>query len=249
MKYIIAILLTLLAYCWINPATAAIAHRDTQSNGTTGTSNAITSVDAAAGSDLAIVVTVSYKDNGGGEVTGVVWDAATANEAFTQIGGEIKNGEANLQMWLLVAPTSKTATVTISTTNSVRQTGVASVYTGVHQTVPTDTGNINSANGSTETVIGYSVTAQTDQLIVHGGAQVSAGPDTVTANTGTLRATPAATGGGTDTRGMYQDKVGTGSLFTMSFTMSAADNWAILYFVLRDTTYSPPAGRRRSMTN
>jgi hypothetical protein len=212
------------------------AHRDTQTASSASTNSLdITSVDASAGTDLAIVVSIAYKDTGGGEVTGVTWDSATANESFTQVGTESKNGEANSQMWVLANPTSKTATVTIATTNAVRIVGVANVYTNTDQSSPIRGASVASANGTTgnSAPITVNVVANADEMVIDAGAQVSAGPDTISSQSGTARGSTTATGGGTDTIGMAQEIPSTGATETMSYTMSADDNWAIIAAALQ----------------
>lgn len=221
----------------------AVAHRDTQSAGDTTTSLAIASVDASAGTDLGIICKISYKDNSGGEVTGVAWDVATENQAFTQVGSEEKNGECNVQMWELGAPVSKTATITITTTNSVRIVGAGSVYTGVDQTNPIRAASVASANGTTGSTadITVDVVALDTEMVIDSAGQCSAGPDTIDTQTGTARSNDTATGGGNDTRGMSQEILQVAdNTETMAYNMSDDDNWAIIAASLQEPAALTP---------
>jgi hypothetical protein len=213
-----------------------ITHSNTYSNGGTATTNVVSSV-ANTGTDRVMVCSVAYKDAGGGEVTGVAFNAAGGDEAFTQLGSESKNGEANSQLWYLAGGSDETANVTVSTTNSVRQVAVVNVYTGVDQANPFREAANASANGTNGTVT-VDVTALDTEVVVDAMAQVSAGPDTVSSQSGTGRGSNTATGGGTDTIGASQSITSTGATETMSYTMSSTDNWATSAGALQKTIQS-----------
>lgn len=201
----------------------------TSYNGTATTHTSATHT--ITGSDPALLCAISYKDNGGGEVTGVQYAGA---ENFVQFSSESKNGEANSQMWSLAAPVATSGTVVVSTTNSVRLVFHVNSYTGCDQTNPLRAASANSANGTDGTLTVDITTLSVDELAVDAGSQVSAGPDTVTSQSGTSRGDAPESGGGTDARGVAQELTGTGGADTMSYTMSSSDNWAIIGGALQE---------------
>lgn len=218
---------------------AAIVHVSTTPYNGTATTHDITSV-TVTGTDPVLIVKIAYRDSGGGEVTAVVWDWDGVAEALTQLGSESKNGEANAQMWYLAAPTAKTATLRISTTNSVRIVAAASVYTGVDQTNPFRTAATASNNGTTASpTVTVIIRSGEGEMVVDSLAQVSAGPDTATGDH-TERHNAAETGGGTDTRGASQEKLETVVLgVIMGWTMADGDNWAIIAAPLQEPQSEP----------
>ncbi len=212
-------------------------HGSTQRSGNAGTTSLdITSV-AVTGTDPTLVVKVAYKDNAGGEIISVVWDAVVENQALTQIGTEERNGNANSSLWSLAVPVAKTATVTISLTNSVRIVGAASVYTGVDQTNPFRTVAVAQANGNSASPT-VDVVALNDEMVVDSLAQVSAGPDSALGDH-TERHDFIAIGGGDDTKGASQEKASTGATETMGWTMGGSDNWAVVAAPLQEPQAAP----------
>ncbi|KKN93618.1 hypothetical protein LCGC14_0194500 [marine sediment metagenome] len=77
---------------------------------------------AVAGSNTGLLCLLGHgqKTNGGGAyATSVVWDVAGVGEALTVVtGGQQQNVKSVVEMWLKVAPTSKTATVTVTWTST-----------------------------------------------------------------------------------------------------------------------------------
>ncbi len=214
----------------------AIAHVTTVQGNSGGTDTlTLSSVAISSTTDAGIIVKIGYKDNGGGEVTGVVFNT---DEAFTQVGSESKNGEANSQMWQLGAPTDATADVVISFTNSVRCTGGASVYGDVDQTNPIRAASVASANGTDDSPT-VDVVALADEMVIDSMCQCSAGPDTISAQDGTGRHDQAGIGGGNDTRGASQEIASAGATETIGYTLSSDDNWATIGAALQQPGAGP----------
>ena len=223
-------------------AVATITHGSTQTAGGPSKTLNLTSV-VVTGPNPVLIVKIAYRDNAGGEVTSVVWDSAGVNETLTQLGSESRVNNVNSQMWYKANLTAKTATVTITTTNTVRMVGAASVYTGVNQTNPFRIAANATSTGidATPTV---DVVALNGEMVVDSLAQVSAGPDTATASQ-TERHNVAQTGGGKDVRGASQEVASTGATETIGWTMNSSDRWAIIAGALQEspTTYEQSAYR------
>lgn len=196
--------------------------------GTTLASPSIT----VTGTDAGLIVTIQYKDNAGGSIVSVVWDAAGVNESLTQLGSEVNGGNANASIWYRAAPTAKSAVVTITFSATRRACMSAHVYTGVDQTNPFRAAAVATNTGTNDTPT-VGVVALNDELVIDSMAQVSAGPDTATGDH-TERHDNAATGGGTDTRGAAQEKSSTGATETMQYTMGGAEDWSIIAAPLQE---------------
>lgn len=211
---------------------AGINHSETFTTTDDGTTSLDIGNVVSSGTNRVLVVKIAYRDSAGGEVTGVDWDSGGTPVALTQLGSEARNGNANSQIWYLANPSDKTATTTITTTNSVRIVAAASIYTGVDQTNPfrTAANATNNGNDGSPTV---NVVALFGEVVVDSLAQVSAGPDTATGDH-PERHDAAAVGGGDDTRGASQEKISTGATETMGWTMSASDSWGIIAGALQE---------------
>ncbi len=133
----------------------------------------LSSVTVPTSTNRAMYVFVSaYTKNTGGcagtqEESNVDWDTAGVNEAFTNIGCDNTNKD-RVSIWKLVAPTEKTADITISHTTSNNWNWGGAVYgvyvlSGVHQTTPDDGFNGNSGNSGASTV---SVSSATGDLVL-----------------------------------------------------------------------------------
>lgn len=211
----------------------AIAHGSTTTGTATSSQSVITiSSHVVTGTDPALIVKVATKGTGV-TVSSVFWDVAGVNEQLTQLNTDI-NGDARSSLFYRAAPTAKTADVTINLSGNSRSVGAASTYTGVHQGAPFRTAANNSNNG-TDAAPTVDIVALNTEMVVDSLCQVSAGPDTATADH-TQRSNTASLGGGTDTRGASQEKASTGATETMGWTMSDADNWAIAAGALQEPT-------------
>jgi len=213
-----------------NPLDVPIVYRSTVSNSSAGTNSLVISNAVNTGTNRVMVVSIGYKDAGGGEVTNVRFNAAGGDVEFVQLSTESKNGEANSQMWYLAGASSETADVTVVTTNSVRIGAAVSVFTNVDQTNPFRTAATASSNGTTgnSAPITVDVIANDEETVIDSAVHVSAGPDTVSSQTGKSRSEVTGAGGGTDVRAMSQTLDSSGATETMAYTMSSDDNWATI---------------------
>lgn len=177
------------------------------------------------GSDAVLIVGLAYKDNSVLTPDSILFNGA---EAFVVARAAADGGDAQCLLWVLTGPTVTTANVVITMPSSVRMVGYTALFTNVNQSTPFVVGNMNDANG-TDTNPTITITSAADEIVVDAMAQVSAGPDTIDANSSpnTLLMDGAATGGGTDTRGGGQWETGTGSRL-MDYTLSSDDNWNIV---------------------
>lgn len=213
----------------------AIAHGSTTAANNSSTSQLnITNV-PVTGSNAVLVVLIAYKSGTAGKISRVTWDSAGVGEGLTLLGSEVGSGNSNSSIYYLPAPTAQTATVTIDLTANKRIVAAAQVYTGVHQGAPFRTASFASATG-TDNNPTVNVVALDTEMVLDSLCQISGGPDTISANSGTLRHNDPATGGGTDTRGAGQEIASSGATETMEYTLSSTDDWGITACALQ-----PPA--------
>lgn len=184
-----------------------------------------------AGADKVLVFGVAYKSNSVLTETSMKWDTATANEDFTVERRAADGGDAQCTLWYLTGFTAKTANAELIMPSTVRMVGFVALFTGADQTNPF-TGNTTEALG-TDNNPTVSLTSETDETAIDVMVQVSAGPDTITGNVGTLMMDGAAVGGGTDCRGGAARIAGANPI-TMDFNMSDAENWNIIAASLQE---------------
>ena len=192
--------------------------------GTAASANSVgASLTVVSGTDSVLVACVALRDTST-VVTGILWDTALTNQAFTFIARD-RNGDAASELWVRRAPTVKASSAVASLDGTERCTIGVYQYDGVDQSNPFRLAGVNSNNGSTGNPT-VDVIANNLEFVLDSMCQVSADPDTATADH-TQRFNIAATGGGTDTRGCGQEKISTGATETMGWTMSDNDNWSI----------------------
>lgn len=180
-----------------------------------------------SGTDVGLFVKVSLRGTGLA-VTGVTWNGT---EDFTEAGNDI-NGNAEAGLWFLANPTKTTADIVVSLDGLSRHVSAVSLYTDVDQTNPIRLASV-AVNNGTNNAPTVDVVANADEVVIDVLCQVSNGPDTATADH-TQRHNTAATGGGSDTRGASQEKASTGATETMGWSMSDADNWAVVAGALQE---------------
>lgn len=202
----------------------AITHQQT----VTGASGSGTTVDATSmtpsGSNVVLVAKISYKDTTD-EISDVRWrTSGDAGDLLTYLRDDV-NGDARSAIYYLIAPAQASRFVRVTYNSSERTAISVSVYTGVHQTTPFRTSR--GGNGTNDLPAASAIVSNPGEMLVDSLCQVSAGPDTATADF-TERANLAATGGGTDTRHASQETpVVIPDTISMTYTMSDSDNWAL----------------------
>jgi hypothetical protein len=205
-----------------------------KTEGSTGSSDSTTltlNIEVSAGSDRVLVVGLAYKDNNVLTPNSVVFNTS---ENFSVEHAGVDGGDAQCLLYYLVNPTVTTADVVITMASSERMVGFVAYFTGVHQSSPF-TAETVQADG-TDAAPTVDINSAADEICIDIMAQVSAGPDTLDSNSGTLICSGAATGGGTDTRGGGQYQVGQ-AVRSMTYGMSDSDNWNIIAGALQE-----PAG-------
>jgi len=185
------------------------------------------SIEVSAGTDRMLVVGFGYKSNGV-----LVPDSISFNggELFSVEDGGSDNADAQCLLYYLANPTVTTANVVIYMPSSVRCGGYVSLFTGINQSDPFTANTVKAGSSSNNPTV--NISSSSAEICVSIMAEVSAGPETIDANSGTLICDQLAIGGGTDVRVGGQYEVGTGSR-TMSFTMSDVEDWNIIAAALQ----------------
>lgn len=191
-------------------------------------------IEVSAGSDRVLVVGLAYRDASVLVPTSIVFNG---NQDFILEKTAADGGDAQCFLYYLPAPAVATANVVITMPDEVRMVGYIAYFTGVDQSNPF-TANTDEAQGITSEAYVY-VTSDTDEICIDIMVQVSAGPDTITGNLGTLICDGAATGGGSDTRGGGQYEVGAASRL-MYYSLSDSDNWNIIAGALQEPSACAP---------
>jgi len=144
------------------------------------------------------------------------------------------------ELWYLVAPSSGTATVTVTLSGTSKAVGGSSTYTGVNQTSPID---VNDGTTGTSTSPSRSVTVSTANSWLLGHPAISGSGQTVSLEGSgqTMRWDNVTSGGSAASRnrghGSSKGPVGTGSQ-TMSWTLSASADWAVSVAAFRPAAAS-----------
>jgi len=133
------------------------------------------------------------------------------------------------ELWYLTAPSSGTATVTVTLSGTSKAVGGSSTYTGVAQTSPID---VNGGTTGTTNSPSQSVTVSTANSWLLSHLAISGSGQTVSSEGGgqTTRWDNVTSGASAASRnrghGSNKGPVGTGSQ-TMSWTLSASADWAV----------------------
>ncbi len=181
----------------------------------------------SAGTDRMLVVGLAYKSN-----SVIIPDSISFNggELFSVEHAGTDNADAQVLLWYLANPTVTTADVVIYLPSSQRMGGYVALFTGINQSDPFTANTVQAGSSSNNPT--DDISSSSAEICVSIMCQVSAGPFTIDANSGTLICDQAASGGGTDTRAGGQYEVGTGTR-TMSYTLSDAEDWNIISAALQ----------------
>ena len=204
----------------------AVAHGSTTV--ATGTTDPITiSNHVVSGKDVVLIVKVAIGSSIV-VVSGITWNG---NENFILVKRELGN-DARSELWFLANPTIKTSDVVVDLPSAGSRVVVAaSTYTGVDKVEPLRLATAASANGTDDSPTVGIVTLNTD-MVVDSLCQVSEGPDTAVGDH-TERHDDSEISIGNDVRGASQEKASIGGTVTMGWTMSNADDWALVAVPLR----------------
>jgi hypothetical protein len=174
------------------------------------------------GSELGLLVGVSYRNDVAQTITGVTYNGV----AMTSVGTIANGGTVAVDIWKLSAPASGAHNVVVTFSANVGRavTGAVS-FTGAHQTTASLTGTFASATG-TSTAPSVAVTSAAGEIVL----------DTVGINSSTVDATVGAgqtslwndvtANGGADKEGAGSTEAGAASV-TMSWTTGSSHVWAI----------------------
>ena len=201
----------------------------TVGTGTKVSSTDLTSV-TVSGSNRALYCFLHHTQKsaaGGAFASSVVWDAAGVNEAFTVVtSSQVENDEVIMELWNLTNPTAKTATITVTWTDSdaTSDGGVVGCYSlqGVHQTYPHDAIDSNTGTG---TSISVTITTDNDDLVLDGVAFFDV-TDTINAETGD--GTQQYNVLDDDTSGASSNSTGTVTTNSHSWTTTESNLWVAI---------------------
>ena len=193
---------------------------------TTFTSATIT----PTGTDRAIIAAVAYKSNSVLTETSIIY---AGSENLNIVRRNIDGGDAQVSLWELPAPVAASGTVVLIMPSSIKMGVVIYVFTGVDQSNPVEVASVAEAQG-VDTNPSVGLTNPSGQIGIDIMAQVSAGADTIDANSGTIRMNQNITSGGSDCRAGSQSDTAVNP--TMNYTISDIDNWNIMAVSLQ-----PPA--------
>lgn len=190
-------------------------------------------IEVSAGTDRVLVVGLAYRDGSVQVPTSILFNT---NESFSVELSAADGGDAQCFLYYLAAPTETTANVVITLPDAARMVGYVAYFTGVDQNNPFTAAT--SENAGTNNAPTVDVSSAADEIVIDVMAQVSAGPDTIDSNSGTLICSGAAAGGGSDCRGGGQYQTGEATT-TMLYGMSDGDNWNIVAGALQEPQAAP----------
>lgn len=155
--------------------------------------------------------------------------------ALTLLGSRNSvSGACRVELWGLVAPAYGTNTIAVTLSGSIASAGVASSYTGVHQTSPIEAFNSGQATnvGAADATVDVTTVADNDWVV-----DIVATDDTaITVGSGQTQAGNVTGAGGSGAMSYEGPKTPAGSV-TMSWTdVAALATWAIGGVALRPIT-------------
>lgn len=201
----------------------------TGTKGTTGTTIDL-SVTIGAGAGRLLIVGVSWRNVASGTISGVAFDPAGLNVAFSSHTQESNGTNAAAQFWYLVAPPVGTYTVRVTFTESGENgTAVALPIYGAKQASPFGTQAV--ANGSNTTGTGNQAVSGADTWLAIDLISKRSSAETATARGGQTERGKTATSIGTaaqDIVGGLSTEVMTTTSVNMGWDWSTAGNrqWA-----------------------
>jgi len=176
-----------------------------------------------AGSDRYLKVGVAINQIGPATVSSITY----AGVAMTRLGGSVLSGVIRVEYWYLLNPPTGTNDVVVTLSDSPMNLAcVASSYFGVNQTTPHGTESTATGVGTGPSV---SVQSASGELVVDVMACADTGHVSVGSGQ-TLRG--VADNGTTEAVCAVSDEAGATSV-TMSHTIGAANDWAIIGVSLR----------------
>jgi prepilin-type N-terminal cleavage/methylation domain-containing protein len=172
-----------------------------------------------SGSDRLMLVAISYNNNDDETVTGVTYNGT----ALTQVGERNNGNDAQVYIYILVAPDTGTHNVVINFSSALDEGAIAGVmtFTGVDQTTPL--GTFASAVGNDSTPATVSISSASGELVF---GVVSSEYEALTASSGQdERWNMSISGAGTNGAGGTDAGAPT---VTMSWSLDPSYNhWAI----------------------
>lgn len=178
----------------------------------------LTGLTIGAGSDRALVATVSILDETGAPSFTLTWDPAGTPQALTLIGS-INNGNEYALLYGLVAPASGNKTLRLTTSGTHKEVFLdAASFTGVNQTGGTTSFANVATNTGTSTTISVAVTSAVGYMTI----DAVIGPQVISSPTQT---SIYADNGGSFTSGAasYADGAST---VTHQWTLASSVGWA-----------------------
>lgn len=215
-----------------NTTSTGIAFDAASNSGDQAASSNYTFNRTVTGTNTFLSVDVELLTVTGATVTSVTDDDGGGNVAMTFIGARSTvTGAGRIECWGLANPTSGTKAIRVILSASIESAATAASYTGVHQTVPTESFNSNQAtNTGSATDATVSITSIADNCWIH--AACVANDTSITANQ-TSRNNVSGTLGSGANEDNNAAVTPPGST-TMSYTgMGITATWAIAGYAIR----------------
>lgn len=214
----------------IVPAAVGIAFDAASNSGYQVAASTYTFNRTVSGANRFLAVDVSLMGTAGTTVTSVTDDSTGAAIPMTLIGTS-SNGTRRVETWGLVAPSTGTKTIAVTLSAAINSAALATSYTGVHQSAPTEAFNsATGTNAGTATDASVVVTSIADLCWIHGAIATDA--LAITANQTTRNNVSGALGSGAD-EDNNAAKTPAGTV-TMSYTgLGITSAWAMGGYAIR----------------
>lgn len=239
-------LLVLLAFLAV-PAWGQIAFQGATTSSEAASATGITfSHTVTAGSNVALVVGLAYRDNGGaapGTVT-----AAYNGVSMTLLGHTGRVNQVGAAIWCLANPATGAHNVVISIGQTVDLLRAGAMdFSGVDQSTPCEAGNTATGASNTPSI---AITTVTDNSWVVDSLYSKSGNATVTGSGQTERWNGTVGGGADDTGGSTFGPKTPAGAHSMTWTNNGeSTNWSIAGCALKPATAPGASARRRVLVS
>lgn len=212
---------------WATYTTGTIAHDADSNSGYQAASSGYTWSHTCTGSNRYLTVGVAMLSLAQ-TVTSITYNSV----AMTFLGAQNSvTGAARTELWGLVAPSTGANTISVTLSGSIASAGVASSYTNVHQTSPTESFNSAQATnvGAADATVDVTTVANNDWAV----DMVATDDTAITVGAGQTVAGNVTGAGGSGAMSYEGPKTPAGAI-TMSWTnVGALATWSIGAIALR----------------
>ncbi|HSH14598.1 MAG TPA: hypothetical protein VLD18_01095 [Verrucomicrobiae bacterium] len=231
---------------WVTPASGQIAFQSATTSAEAASATGITfSHTVSSGSNLALVVGLTYRDNAGAAPSTVT---ATYNGvSMTLLGHTGRVNQVGAAIWCLANPATGPNDVVITIDQTVDLLrGGAIGFTGVDQTTPCEAGNTATGASLTPTI---TITTVTDNSWVVDSLYSKSGNATVTGSGQVERWNGTVNAGADDTGGSTFGPKTPAGAHSMDWSNNGeSTNWALAGAAVKPATTAGAARRRVYVT-